>query len=152
MNPDVTIYDDTRLIRLMQQPDNHGIFANCLATFCDEYANMDPRRKCTERKDFQLMSDFFAFRPNAVNSYQSWHEPSQHAENWTTTVFRNIVESGHFAWIQRYSNTSYCVVTQEDIAHSHEKWTTKLRYLIEGRTSCPGHRPRGCKNVESVTV
>lgn len=145
MNPDVTIYDDSRLSRLMQQPFIHGIFANCLATFCDQYARMDPKRNCSDSTHFQLMSDFFAFRPSAVDSYQSWFEPNRHAENWTTTVFRHIVESGHFAWIQSYSNTSYCVVTQEDIAHSHERWTVKLKYLIDGRTSCPGHRPRGCK-------
>ena len=144
INPDVTIYNDARLVSLMQQPSIHGIFSNCMATFCDRYALQDPTRNCSERNDFQLMSDFFAFRPQETLHYRGWLEPNRHAENWTTTVFRHIVESGHFSWIQSYSNTSYCVITQEDIAHSHERWTVKLRYLINGRTSCPGHRPRGC--------
>lgn len=146
LNPDVIIYSETRLRRLMGQSWIHGVFSNCLQSFCDEYATVP----CLDTRRYILMSDFFAFRPDKVRTnYPTWLEhrlsANDWAEGWTSTSFKDFISSGNFSWIQSYSNTSSCRIAQEDIGHSHERWWVKLDYILEGRTSCPGHDYSPCE-------
>ena len=140
LNPDVIIYDEARLRGLMANSSVYGVFANCINTFCDPYAI----RPCTDKSDFHLIADFFAFRPNKAQ-YNRWFEFTlKHAESWCSHSFGPIVQSGNFAWIQSYSNTTGCRIAQEDIGHTHEKWTVRLDYVVAGRTSCPGQDYAPC--------
>ena len=150
LNPDVTVYDESRLRGLMARPAVHGLFANCLQTHCDEFA---PPGLCGDSQSYLLMSDFFAFRPDRARPYDGWltyrgRDDMDWAEEWTSLAFEPMVSSGSFAWLQSYSNSSSCKVSQEDVAHSHEKWTVKLDHLIAGRTSCPGHHYQPCAGPE----
>ena len=157
LNPDVTVYDESRLRGLMARPAVHGVFANCLQTHCDEFA---PPALCSDAQSYLLMSDFFAFRPDRVRPYDGWltyrgRGDQAWAEEWTSLAFAPLVDGGRFAWIQSYSNSSSCKVSQPDIAHSHERWPTKLDHLLAGRTSCPGHHHQPCGDSEeeaTVTV
>ena len=130
LNQDVVVYDETRLKRLMSQPSVYGVFSNCLDTYCDKYAT----RSCRESKDFSLMTDLFAFRPDEAH-YDRWFNTSikKHPETWCSHSFKPIMESGNFAWLQSYANTSACRIQQEDIVHSHQKWTLRLDSVIAGR-------------------
>ena len=141
LNPDTVVYDETRLRRLMAQPSAYGVFANCLNTFCDQYAT----RPCSEKDDFHLMTDFLGFRPDKA-LYDRWFDlgVQNHAETWCTFSFDPIVRSGNFSWIQSYSNTTACRIAQEDIGHTHEYWAVKLDYVLAGRSFCPGQNYAPC--------
>ena len=123
LNPDAIIYDESRLKGLMAQPSLHGIFSNCLRVDCSH--------------NFVLMTDFLVFRPREAN-YDKWFEEKiNHAEEWCSSVFGDMARSDRAGWIQRISHHPSCRIAQEDIGHTHEKWTVKLDYIIDGRTSCP---------------
>ena len=142
LNPDAVIYDETRLRGLLAQPSVYGVFANC-NTFCDENA-IEP---CDDSKSFLIMTDFLAFRPDKA-LYHRWFENSlKHSESWCSQSFLPILESGNFAWIQSYNNISACRIAQEDIGHTHEKWTVRLDYVIAGKTSCPQAVQAPCRQV-----
>lgn len=123
LNPDTIIYDETRLRGFMAQPSVHGVFSNCALIDCN--------------RRYQLMTDFLAFRPIETN-YSKWFENnSSHSESWCSSVFEDMVRNRKVGWIQRYSKSTACRIAQRDIGHTHEKWTAKLDYIIEGQTPCP---------------
>ena len=93
------------------------------------------------------MADFLAFRPNETD-FDKWiGDGNTHAGTKCTSVFGDMVRSNKVGWIQRISYTPSCRIAREDIGHTHEKWTIKLDYIIEGRTSCPASNYMPCDSV-----
>lgn len=147
LNPDVIVYNEARLVQFMRQPSVHGVFSNCLYTYCDEYAV----KPCLDRKDIMVMTDFLAFRPERAHPYDGWlRTNAKTAERWATAAFKSMIDRGNLALIQRYNNSTHCRISQEDISHSHEIWTDKLDYIIDGRTSCPLHDDSPCTGPKKL--
>jgi hypothetical protein len=113
LNPDVMIYDETRLARAMLNTSIYAVLSNC--------GLVDDGNHIT------IMSDFFAFRPSMVN-YKKWNRNWQavHAESWATHAFDYLVKEGHSYWVQRYSLTPTCRTSQPDVLHGHFNWEDQI--------------------------
>jgi hypothetical protein len=86
LNMDVLIRRDTWLIRTMLDPTINGIFHDCVS---HETYSSNPL----------LHSDFYAFRPSAIDREQILNAPLTVAENQVTASFRNIYESRQFSYV-----------------------------------------------------
>lgn len=128
LNPDVMIFDDTRLVSAMSNSSYHLIGSTCKAG---------------------LMTDFVAFRPSQVEYKrwnQEWNVEKIMAEVWSSTAFRNILNSNKVFWLQNTPNISSCRIIQFDILHDHKsRWEEQLY-----RFFYPEHKISASKCVSSI--
>jgi hypothetical protein len=117
LNPDVLIRRDKWLLQTMHNPNVDAIF-------------VDWRRNFRHKFPQALHSDFYAFRPKAVNG-TAWIEFYQHqkkngkihAESHVYAGVEHIMEQGRMAWLPnvtgnfRFARTGgpHC-----DVVHSHD--------------------------------
>ena len=83
-----------------------------------------------------LMTDLFAFRPNAAN-FSKWgrdqwvsKENNQNSERWMTNSFIDTIRSDRVAWLQNATASRICRVIQPDIIHEHKKWWLRVESLF----------------------
>jgi hypothetical protein len=111
LNMDVLIRFDTWLIRTMLNSSINGIFHDCLNP--PSYV-LNPA----------LHTDFYAFRPSAVDREMLLRSNDIIAEDHLAASFRNIYDSKQFAYIPGAANTMYghCrfVGVNSPVIHDHE--------------------------------
>jgi hypothetical protein len=114
LNPDVLIRNDTWLIQTMLNTSIDGIFHDCFNS--KNYSKPNPK----------LHTDFYAFRPSAVDRDMVLKSKSKNAEFHITGVFRNIYNAGRFAFVEGASNSrpGRCRIEGEKspVVHSHDLW------------------------------
>jgi hypothetical protein len=113
LNPDVLIRHDTWLIETMMNPSFDAIFHDCYNS--KDYSNPTPL----------LQSDFYAFRPSAVNRDMFLNAlDKSSAERHLTAAFRSIYDSRRFAFVEGAINSvpSECRIEGVDspVVHIHE--------------------------------
>jgi hypothetical protein len=115
LNPDVLIRHDAWLIETMMNTSIDGIFHDCL--------NRKTYTCCTT--DFH--TDFYAFRPSAVNRSLIWTATRRAAEPHMSESFRNIFDSGRFSFVEGGLNAQagLCRIEgpESPVIHSHDLWT-----------------------------
>jgi hypothetical protein len=115
INPDVLIRHDAWLIQTMMNTSFDGIFHDCYNQ--NYYSNPKPK----------LHSDFYAFRPSAVDREMVLKSERKNAEFHLTAAFRNIYDSGRFAFVEgaRNSRRGNCRIegTNSPVIHDHDLWT-----------------------------
>jgi hypothetical protein len=125
LNPDVLIRHDTWLIQTMMNPSFDGIFHECCNI--QNYSYTNPK----------LHSDFYAFRPNAVNRDLVLKSNNPNAEYHVTHALRNIYDSGRFAFVEGASNARACICRIQGVGspviHNHDLWRKCPNYYSATR-------------------
>jgi len=111
INPDVLIYDDMKLIALMNVKKVSAVLANCE----------------TSEDKMMVHTDFFAVRPSAIpkESFSDW-KTFPNAENQATRVFDEIIRQESSAVIQVNNRDSACRIRGNGLWHSHESCAATL--------------------------
>jgi hypothetical protein len=113
LNMDVLIRHDTWLIRTMLDPTMNGIFRDCI----------NPPNFGLEA---YFHTDFYAFRPSAVDRELLLRVPRDNAEGHLSLGLRNIFDSKQFAYITDAANSKrgFCriVGVNATAIHSHNMW------------------------------
>jgi hypothetical protein len=114
LNPDVLIRKDTWLIQTMLNISMNGIFHDCF------------NRKSYNNATTDYHTDFYAFRPSAVDLNILLRSKDKDAEPHMSNGFRNIFDSGHFAFVKGALNSKpgTCRIEGVDspVVHSHTLW------------------------------
>jgi hypothetical protein len=122
LNPDVLIRHDTWLIQAMLNTSNDGIFHECFNS--NNYSKSNPK----------LHSDFYAFRPKALNRQllSQQQQPQSSTNNYTnaeyhiTHLFRNIYNSKRFQFVHGAMNSrpGTCRIEgiHSPVVHTHDLW------------------------------
>jgi hypothetical protein len=114
LNPDVVIRNDTWLIQTMLNTSIDGIFHDCL------------NRKSYANSTTDFHTDFYAFRPSAVELERVRNTNQQYAENHMSDAFRNFFDSGRFAYVDGANNShpGMCRIEGPDspVIHHHDLW------------------------------
>jgi hypothetical protein len=133
LNPDVLIRSDNWLISTMLDPNINGIFNDC------KY-----KRKYAARPGTKLHTDFYAFRPAAVDRELVLRSNNINAEYHLTAALWNIYKSNQFAYLEGAAlpRESLCriVGVNSPVVHAHGTWkacpyyynaTNEEKYSVE---------------------
>lgn len=145
LNPDVIVYDETRLATAMQNKGCFAVLSNCASV----------------EEGAIVMSDFFAFRPKLAAHGKKWIEQLEvrdpdaqyQAEGWTTSLFLDSYLEGKRYWIQSYGNGG-CRIDQPDILHGHYNWEDQIykffnaSYQIKYKQCKQGPQGQCIKNLK----
>lgn len=129
LNPDVIIYSMALLKEVMSDPSVDAIFANC----GQSWGTVDPlcKKGCLGRK---TMSDFFAFRPKALNlSQDPLHDVRADAEDDAERFFRRIVMKGRERWLSSSHRTGWCRIKNTDVRHEHSMRRCRVAANYKGQ-------------------
>ena len=111
VNPDVLIRQDTWLIKTMLNTSVDMIVHEC-----------DTANKYTDHPF--LHTDFFAFRPRAVDRDSLLQAGRDHAEAHFTNAFRHLYNAQRFAYVEGGKNAieGYCRIegVHSPVLHVHE--------------------------------
>jgi len=114
INPDVFIFDEKPMLRLMR-PRTWGVFYNC--------RNVPPRYGCGNNgvdacRVFQ--TDWFAVRPDKINknAFADWPTFRDIAEVQATKGLRNIINASADAWLEPRAK-GICRVTGHGLWHEN---------------------------------
>ena len=120
LNPDVLIRDDTWLLRIME--DNSNNTNNTVDAIVIPFTS----KKFTNA----LHSDFFAFRPHAINGtaliemyQQQKQDDTRHAESHVYVGFQHLIQQGRVITLPNASHRKYHARTTGpdcDIVHDHK--------------------------------
>ena len=111
VNPDVLIRDDQWLMQTMLNTTVDMIVHECVST--NKY-----------KTNALIHTDFFAFRPSAVDRERLLNANRDHAETHFTTSFRHLYDSGRFAYVEGGKNAieGHCRIegVGSPVLHVHE--------------------------------
>jgi len=123
LNPDVLVYNSSRLQQMMANKTACGIFANCNPVVCEN--------RCAERA-YKIQTDFTVFRPKCLDKTEVLNtafylkNQEMNAEKHATKIFKPIVRSGRAQWLFKHNEgTTKCRVNwagqhSGDVEHRHE--------------------------------
>jgi hypothetical protein len=115
LNPDVLIRSDNWLISTMLDPNINGIFNDCKYT-----------RKYAAHPRTKLHTDFYAFRPVAVDRELVLRSNNTNAEYHMTAALWNIYQSNQFAYLEgaELPRKGVCriVGVNSPVVHAHSTW------------------------------
>ena len=111
LNADVLIRADTWLIQTMLNTSIDMIVHECFSS--NKYSS-----------NTMFHSDFFAFRPNAVDRERLLQAPRNHAEQHISSAFRHLYDQGRFAYVEGGKNVmeGACRIAgvNSPVLHVHE--------------------------------
>jgi len=118
VNPDVLIHDESKLLSLMGDPGNWGVFADCTNHMCKDHSG------CRGR----IHTDFFAVRPEHVDkdAFKNWNRAPS-AERQANVAFSNIIEARREAWIWGNHIDGACRIRGGGIWHDQSRLCEDVR-------------------------
>jgi hypothetical protein len=124
VNADVIVRDDTWLLETMSKIEVEGIFVDCDATPCTA------KQACANA---QIQTDFFVFRPSAIQGNLADLPATRHAERKATALFQPIIRRGSDRWLPGTEfQGGYCRVAGQasPVIHDHAYLATCLQEAL----------------------
>jgi hypothetical protein len=113
LNPDVLIRKDTWLINTMLDPTINAIFLDCV-------------NSKTYNPNAKLHTDFYAFRPTAIDRELILRSNNTNAEYHMTAALGNIYKSNQFVYLEggTQPRLGICktVGVNSSVVHTHDTW------------------------------
>lgn len=106
LSPDVIVYDETYLVKLMSQ-DLDAVICNCV-----HHCLQSGQQTCTH---ISVHTDFIAFRPRAV----SWNVSGYIADYHATAVMHNVFASNRYALLIPENRDVFCRARGNGVWHQH---------------------------------
>ena len=134
LNPDVIVYNSTRLRALMSDPTVDAILGNCGGR--DVEGVLDScERQCTHRR---VMTDFMAFRGNlSLSLLPAANWSGMQAEEDATELLRPTIQAGRERWLTSNRNWDCQFHLHSEIDHDHIRGMARCfhRYTRTGSES-----------------
>ena len=134
LNPDVLFFEEDNFFGLAANESVHGIFANCCFRVPNCTVSLSSaapgiwkglqsgHSRCGDHGiPVRIHTDWFAFRPERLqktffHDYRKWPI----SENYATFEFRDILRSGHHAWLSpEFTGGCGCRMGGPDVYHAH---------------------------------